>query len=1086
MLGFRLNKLGAAIRNFRITDLFTPDTEGSYYDLNSIEATPDGYHSTAGQYEVLDDGRGQVNLFTQSSAIGETAWTKTRTTVPTTNRANPLTGKNNGCKLVETADTGAHYFYAASGFYTFESGADYIMEVWVEAAERDEFDVVLPGGAFGVNKEVTFNLTDETTSTADTGITYGLEDEGGGMWRAWVQGTATSTASANTVVLQLHDENGDFSYTGDITKGIYVYGASLRKASTIGPYQETNDTTHGPGQPVGILLPGNRDGRGVVNKAPNSPYPLAADWSETESTFTTVAVTGPDGDSILATKIFSTTNAAVHFALLNNSVTGGGYVSGTRYVNKIQVKAAGYNFVQLNFPNTQFPDGTGGNGRKCCFSLVDGSTTTPGTGLNVAANAIGNDWWEVEISQEADATSTAEYMIGIVVAQTLVIESSYAGDGTSGIYVRRVEHRVGDVEDGVAYQETGPYLGGPGEHFGQATSPNRMTLGRYPRGGLLAGSATWAGFFAGTSGNYFSTPDSAALDITGDIEIQCHAALTDWTSGSEQFLVGKYLGTGNQRSYALYVDSTGHLAFRLSVDGTGTVTNYISSVVIPATDGDPIFLKSELDADDGASGSICTLYTSTDGENWTQLGTPQTAANKTIYAGTALLEIGSISGGTAGLCTGKIYRAIVKNGIGGTVVADFNPLDYGGSGNTWTSSGAGGETWTRNGSAFLGSDDLVRTNAYDYDIPGVPSLTTLYGDGVSDYLSLGKQYLTPVQDDRGVVNLLYFSERFTNTSYYSVNNASISANVTTTWDGESTASKLIEDTSANRHYIQYSMGSNLTNGVTYTFSIEVKAAGRTYVEARFGRGSNKTLFNLTTQGTTDTGTVTSSIESLGDDWYRIRVSSPVENSGGQLNYCYIEIYNDSGSAPYTGDGSSGIYIQRWQCELGSSLTAYQANSYTLGGSLGTAGLFCEPTQQWAVGGAFATFAVNGTIFAKSAASNGTLQLLTSSLTTGVRVIVRGTAQNVETITAADGLVHCWLLVWDGSTLKLYLDNEAATTLTVGAVAENTDDISWSARTPSSPALWFKGHNNPEVLLGYAPNAAQCGQIMSYLNNKYGV
>ena len=72
----------------------------------------------------------------------------------------------------------------------------------------------------------------------------------------------------------------------------------------------------------------------------------------------------------------------------------------------------------------------------------------------------------------------------------------------------------------------------------------------------------------GTSGDYASTPDAAALDITGDIDLRVKVALDDWTPAAESTLIAKYTATGNQRSYALAVTATGALIFRWSEDGT--------------------------------------------------------------------------------------------------------------------------------------------------------------------------------------------------------------------------------------------------------------------------------------------------------------------------------------------------------------------------------------------------------------------------------------------------------------------------------------------------------------------------------------
>jgi hypothetical protein len=58
---------------------------------------------------------------------------------------------------------------------------------------------------------------------------------------------------------------------------------------------------------------------------------------------------------------------------------------------------------------------------------------------------------------------------------------------------------------------------------------------------------------SGVSGDYISTPDSAALSFSNDIEVVMRVRVTDWSTGSGQTLCGKYVSTDNQRSWRFYV-----------------------------------------------------------------------------------------------------------------------------------------------------------------------------------------------------------------------------------------------------------------------------------------------------------------------------------------------------------------------------------------------------------------------------------------------------------------------------------------------------------------------------------------------------
>lgn len=202
----------------------------------------------------------------------------------------------------------------------------------------------------------------------------------------------------------------------------------------------------------------------------------------------------------------------------------------------------------------------------------------------------------------------------------------------------------------------------------------------------------------GTSGGFASTPDAAALDITGDIDIRCRVALTDWTPSGQQPLVAKWNVTGNQLSYEFRITTTGILQLLWSTTGAvGGLLTADSTVAPSVIDGGILWVRATMDVVSGAN-RVITFYTSTDATNdhtlvtWTQLGaTVTTAGTTSIYAGTATLAVGARSDDVERI-TGYVYAAAVLNGIGGTVVANpnFTGLALGatsfvdGAGRTWT------------------------------------------------------------------------------------------------------------------------------------------------------------------------------------------------------------------------------------------------------------------------------------------------------------------------------------------------------------------------------------------------------------------
>jgi hypothetical protein len=216
------------------------------------------------------------------------------------------------------------------------------------------------------------------------------------------------------------------------------------------------------------------------------------------------------------------------------------------------------------------------------------------------------------------------------------------------------------------------------------------------------GGAGASAQFPGGAGNYVSTPDAASLDIVGDLDLRIELQPTDFTSA--QSLVSKYLTTGNQRSYRLTLNATGNLVFSWSVTGSSTISIHTSTVPIDNNgidfEADGGAIKVEMDVVDGAN-KTTRFYTSpTIGGSWTQLGATVTSAgNTSIFAGTAVLEIGAVNAGALEQYTGSVTKMELRNGIGGTLVAnpDFTVQDAG----ITSFADSTGKTWTVNGTVEI-------------------------------------------------------------------------------------------------------------------------------------------------------------------------------------------------------------------------------------------------------------------------------------------------------------------------------------------------------------------------------------------------
>jgi len=180
-------------------------------------------------------------------------------------------------------------------------------------------------------------------------------------------------------------------------------------------------------------------------------------------------------------------------------------------------------------------------------------------------------------------------------------------------------------------------------------------------------------YLPGIAANYASTPDAAALDITGDIDLQAKIAMDDWTPAAEQWVLSKYYSTGNQRGYGLSITTIGTLSFRWSTDGTaGNTIQRVSTVAPTVTDGADLWIRGTLDV---SSGQV-RFYTGGTGAepSWSALGTLPSAAGATsIFSNTAALEVGSVTGGVLPMA-GRVYAARVYSDL--TQTTDVFNADF--------------------------------------------------------------------------------------------------------------------------------------------------------------------------------------------------------------------------------------------------------------------------------------------------------------------------------------------------------------------------------------------------------------------------
>lgn len=216
-----------------------------------------------------------------------------------------------------------------------------------------------------------------------------------------------------------------------------------------------------------------------------------------------------------------------------------------------------------------------------------------------------------------------------------------------------------------------PVLGTATRVYGGSTAAVKVYMGATLAWPLTPVPAMFV--FPNVTGNYLTTPDAAPLRLTGDFEFVVRVQPTTWRPAANKAILARYLTTGDQRSYRWYLGTTGALSFVASLDGINALTVVTSSTVVP-DDGAARWLKLTRVQSTGIHKYFTAPDATTEPTTWTQLGSDRTGTTSALFPGTAPLTLGGYSTGSDPWA-GRMWRAILRNGVGGSVVFDMNEDD---------------------------------------------------------------------------------------------------------------------------------------------------------------------------------------------------------------------------------------------------------------------------------------------------------------------------------------------------------------------------------------------------------------------------
>jgi len=370
---------------------------GAQFGAMTYETAPRTYNSTTpknllGYTEEFNNAAWvksqayiQTNLIFPSDG---TTWSATGATVTATaNAATSPDGTNNATKII-TNDTanGAHNW-----FKTFAGAVStaYCGSVYLKAGEYTRAQVNFGNAGFAsTTYGALFDLSAGEFVVTTAGSTATITAVGDDWYRCTV--TGTSDADGGSYVFSVSPKPAsvttiDAAYTPAATGlGIYIYGAQVVQGATAGNYQQT----------------------------------IAA----------AAAVQYADPNGYLnADKLVENTATNTHQITQTTA-----FVSETVYTWSFFVKAAERSVVRVLFPSAAF-----GSNLTANFDIAVGQwrtgSPTPSAALTLFSQDVGDGWYR--ISATAKATASVSSTILLMLVDSPSNTGSYAGDGTSGVYI---------------------------------------------------------------------------------------------------------------------------------------------------------------------------------------------------------------------------------------------------------------------------------------------------------------------------------------------------------------------------------------------------------------------------------------------------------------------------------------------------------------------------------------------------------------------------------------------------------------------------------------------------------------------------
>lgn len=389
--------------------------------------------STATYWDGVTQVKAEENLLKYSQEFGSAAGWINGATTCIADQATAPDGTTTADLVYPTTTGTLREIYSANQTLT----GTHTLSVYVKSAGFRWVYLAFTAGVASTTAASFFDVIDGLVGTNGSVYNETITAVGNGWFRLSI--TIDSTAIPRRFNLGFADADYSFTATASGTSGVFLWGAQLEQRSQATAYTPTTDKPitkyqpvlrtaasgvprfdHDPvtGESLGLLIEEQR-----TNLLTYSEQFDNAAWGKANATVIANAAVAPDG-TLTADKLVTTaTTTRCRVGVINTEAA--------QKTLSCYAKAGEWGFVGIGFTNGS------GLWSIAVFNLLTGVHTntanlsTP-TISSYSISSVGNGWYRVSVTITG-ATSAAVIMPAFTSGD--IVNPSYTGDGTSGIYI---------------------------------------------------------------------------------------------------------------------------------------------------------------------------------------------------------------------------------------------------------------------------------------------------------------------------------------------------------------------------------------------------------------------------------------------------------------------------------------------------------------------------------------------------------------------------------------------------------------------------------------------------------------------------